>query len=481
MAKKIQTNNRTQIHLQLTLLVSLSSAFVLSGCSGSDDTNEVPDTGVLANSDTGVHPDAAPIYPDAAEPIMDAGMAPDTGPVTDDNDSFAEAREININGKLSGAINPAGDIDYFSFEGTEGDWIAITTERLRSNQPSNLDTVVTLYDSSMEQLARNDDDIAGIDSDSEIIYHVAATGTYFLKVEDFSTTRDDRENEGGAGFRYSVKVDRFVTENNDFVTVDAERGNDAASANDFSFFTGGSRPVGYALGTLTDPADVDVYRFTIPPGAANNFRIQVMPAGPSGYGSTSGLGDMWVTNVSGSTITARISNADQTLFRLSPSLPGGDYLLWLAHPGDAAGANDHYVVKNFIFNENPAEMLEERNNTEAGAEEIPLSETSRAGYIISALPDGDTDHYKINLQPNEKVSVFCGSRTAGSGIVDVTASVRDQSGTTIATGTESATISIALRDLVVTSSVAYIQLDRGPQLMDVTGDWVRCGIRAEMD
>ena len=481
MAKSYRTTFTEIFRSKPTWIFGLSFAAFLSGCSENDEQNTLPDTGSIVNADTGVHPDAAPIYPDAAESIMDAGMAPDTGPVTDDNDSFAEAREINVNGKLSGAINPAGDIDYFSFEGTEGDWIAITTELVRSNQTSNLDTVVTLYDSSMEQLARNDDDIAGINSDSEIIYHVAATGTYFLKVEDFSTTRDDRENEGGAGFRYLVKVDRFVTENNDFVTVDEERGNDAASANDFSFFTGGNRPVGYALGTLTDSADVDVYRFTIPAGDVRNFRIQVMPAGPSGYGSTSGLGDMWVTDVSGSTIAARISNADQTLFRLSPSLEAGDYLLWLAHPGDTAGVNDHYVVKNFIFNENPPETLDQRNDTQVGAEEIPLSETSRAGYIISALPDGDTDFYKINLQPDEKVSVFCGSRTAGSGIVDVTANVIDQSGMTIATGTESATISIALRDVVVTSSVAFIQLDRGPQLMDVTGDWVRCGIRAEKD
>ena|GEM_PF-1362994 len=481
MANQSKILNRNLIRLRLLQLVALSSAVVMFGCSESEDGNETPTPGVPTNTDSGVHPDAAPIYPDAAEMIMDAGMAPDTGPVTDDNDSFAEARELDINGKLSGAINPPGDVDYFRFQGTAGDWIAITTERVSSNQVNNLDTVVTLYNSSMEQLARNDDDIAGINSDSEIIYHVAATGDYFLKVEDFSTTREDRDNEGGAGFRYLVKVDRFITENNDFVTVDAERGNDAASANDFSFFTAGSRPVGYALGTLTDNGDVDVYRVTIPPGEARNFRIQIMPAGPNGYGSTSGLGDIWLTDVSGSTVSAKISNADQTLFRMSPSLPGGEYLLWLAHPGDAAGANDHYVVKNFIFNENPAEMLDMRNNTQEGAEELPLRDSDRAGYIISALPDGDTDHYKIELQPNEKVSVFCGSRTAGSGIIDVTAYVRDKSGMTLATGTESATVSIAIRDVTVTSSIAYIQLDRGAQLTDVTGDWVRCGIRAAAD
>jgi hypothetical protein len=188
---------------------------------------------------------------------------------------------------------------------------------------------------------------------------------------------------------------------------------------------------------------------------------------------------MWITDVSGSTISARIDNSSQDLFVLSPSILPGDYLLWVAHPGNAAGANDHYVMKSIVRGDNPKEQDDATNNSRSGAETIAMSNaTVRTGFVLVDLPDGDSDHFKFEVKAGEDVYVSCGSRTSGSGILDLTATVTDLGGTVIAANTETATSAAVLSKMTITSTLAYLRLSRGAQDMEVSGQWARCGIRA---
>jgi hypothetical protein len=104
-------------------------------------------------------------------------------------------------------ISPARDEDYYSFEGTAGDWIQIVTIANPEDDPALIDTVITLFDASMTQIAENDDSVPRINTDSEIITRLPATGTYYIQVQEFSTWMMETP-EGGSTFTYQINVGR---------------------------------------------------------------------------------------------------------------------------------------------------------------------------------------------------------------------------------------------------------------------------------
>jgi len=119
------------------------------------------------------------------------------------------------------------------------------------------------------------------------------------------------------------------------------------------------------------------------------------------------------------------------------------------------------------------------NDTREGAETIAMSSaTTRSGFILSDLGFGDVDNFKFEVQAGEQVAVACGSRSSGSGIQELTATVTDMSGAMVGSGTETATSGISLQELTITSTIGYLTLTRGSQDMSVTGQYVRCGVRA---
>lgn len=104
------------------------------------------------------------------------------------NDSCSSATPIS-SGMLLGSLSPHGDIDVYSFTGTQG--ATITIDTLGQQDPfgplfglnSEIDTVVELLDSSCNQIALNDD--ANIFTlGSQLTFTVPATGTYFIRVSD---------------------------------------------------------------------------------------------------------------------------------------------------------------------------------------------------------------------------------------------------------------------------------------------------------
>ena len=76
------------------------------------------------------------------------------------------------------------------------------------------------------------------------------------------------------------------------------------------------------------------------------------------------------------------------------------------------------------------------------------------------------------------MSVFCGSRTAGSGVVGLQAALTDSTGTTvIEMDSESATEGVAIEEASVSAAGTYLlRLTKGSQDPMVSGDWVRCGV-----
>lgn len=142
----------------------------------------------------------------------------------------------SITQKINGVISQDGDVDYFSFEGREGEgvsiWVAADVEG------SALDSVLTLYDSDgATVLATNDDN--GITRDSFIRFTLPHSGTFYIKVESY-------DGSGSENHFYTLYLRREVA-NDDF-------GDDFETA----------MPIERNQtieGTIGHRGDVDVFRF----------------------------------------------------------------------------------------------------------------------------------------------------------------------------------------------------------------------------
>src|SRR5688500_2607994 len=292
--------------------------------------------------------------PDTGSMTLDGGPA-DTGrrdaprpdrfvPMGDGNDSFAEAETLEFGPMMpgTGALNPAMDSDFYTFEGMAGQWVWISTTANPDDDPTMVDTVITLYDSTMNQIAENDDGVPRINVDSEIITRLPDTGTYYIEVQEFSAWLPDDgiDPEGDPTYTYELDIIE-ISDMAAAVTVDTETGDDVASALPITQ----SMDFGLVLGTFDDATDIDVFTVTIAGTTARNLTAHVMPTGINGYGSTSAA-RIWITNEAGTEIIARIDQADD-YSEISPSVMPGMYRVFVEHSPAAVAENDFYVLKVF--------------------------------------------------------------------------------------------------------------------------------------
>ncbi len=462
-----------------TLAVLMAAVLVGgTGCGGSSSPADAGmGTDAMTPADAG-GADAGGADAGAADAGSMDGATSEAGPTADGNDSFATATPIMIDDSspTSGAIDPAGDLDYYSFTGAAGQWIGIFTQANPMDDPTKVDTVLTLYDASMTQIAENDDAIPRVSTDSEIITRLPADGTYYVLAQEWSTWDGTGAAKGDPSFTYDIRI-LSLDGSGPVVTVDPETGDDVASAAAVTF----SMNTQIVLGTLRDTSDVDVYTITVPAGSTQILDAALLPEGPMGDGSTTHVGHAWITDMAGSTIIARI---DPTAgpFQLVPSLDPGTYQLFVDDPGGAAGANDFYVLKLALAAENPVEMMEVANDTLSTAEPLMLNDVTgmtgvQQGPILSHLGMGDTDHFSFTVADNMDVSLACGSAREGSGVHGLTVDLLDSTGTSLVSRTETLTDDLFVNNQhITTGGTYYLRLTEASQDATVTGDWVRCGV-----
>lgn len=453
--------------------VSFTSAFLAVACGESEET---PDGGTATFADADEGEEDATTFPDAERPDRGPdGGRPDTGRVdggaNDPNMDFDTAQTVELNSAngISGTIDPAADLDYFMVEIPADTWVIFDIEANPNGEPDLLDSVITIYNPARQQIAQNDDQLMANTLDSEVVYHVKEAGTYYVKVEDYSTF-SMQEPEGGPLKDYVLSV--FSGFNDEIITVETEAGDDVASAQ----MVGTNEGYGYVMGTYRDASDTDVYRFTVPTTALQNYTIDLMPTGTNAFGSTP-TGLVWVTDTTGSTVSAR-ANFTENYNALTPALRGGGtYLIHVQHPATAAGMNDFYVIKLNSYDENPAKIAEPTNNTVMGAEVVALEdEMPRAGYRGGSLTDGDVDYYSVDIRTGEQLAVYCSSGSGGSGVQGLTVQVTTSTGG-IFSVTEAPPAVLAL-EATTSTGTTIIRLSKEGQDPEVIGNWYRCGFQA---
>ena len=328
-------------------------------------------------------------------------------------------------------IGAPGDIDYFTFQATAGDWIRVKGD---TESGSEVNTVVTLYNADGSiQVAENNNPVGSSSDDGELAYRVIETGTYCLEVQDRSTWLGN-DPAGGPGYAYRalmVPIDyvpydyyNFDTEPNDSTT---------ASQTGLSFSTNNDLQISTAIaGLFDDASDIDVYEWTAPTGALA-FSLYFTPPGSDGYGSTQDPGIIRVYEADGSTVLAELDvqkGADR--FSSVPVTAGNTYYIEVNAPvAFSPGANDfYYLIFNTTLSLNQQEADDTTNNTSAGAEVAPpqADGTTMRHYVGGTLTAGDDDWWHFQAPTGADIVLACSSWRAGSGVRDATFTIHDDPG-----------------------------------------------------
>ena len=104
----------------------------------------------------------------------------------DDHSNIANgATPVTSGVAAPGAINPGGDVDYFSIAITEASQSTPVT--ITATTTGSLDTNGTIFDSTGRQLAF-DEDIVQANRNFRAVTTVRANGTYYIRVRAFAST-----------------------------------------------------------------------------------------------------------------------------------------------------------------------------------------------------------------------------------------------------------------------------------------------------
>ena len=338
------------------------------------------------------------------------GPVPAVTPETEPNNTSATANVLNLSASaqpcaiVSGAINPGGDIDFFTFTGAPAGsrvWIETDSGGTQNAGATSRDTVIDLLAADGTTVIENDDDDGtGNGGDGTVETGLAsmiggrtlvAGGTYFIRVRAFSATAIVNP--------YRL----FVTLTNVAATPEVEANNTAATAN--AIVTGGS-PVGLRSGSIGVAGDADYYSVVATAGNIVYFNVD---ADPERDGTGTDLvvefrdpADVLLLSVD-SSITGSLANpaAEGANFTISTS---GTYFIKVRHFSATGTGTYHIMVGSCsgdpISSPTPVVTPEtEPNNTPATANVLDLTAAPCAIVSAAINPGGDLDFFTFTGAP----------------------------------------------------------------------------------
>jgi len=379
--------------ITLRLLLALLLSIALAGCPTGDDDDSVapPDD----------DDDVESCDEDSDCSRFDNGLevCDDNACVEGDrNNSRDESQLLGYDSTAQLYIAPAGDVDWFRFNGTEGDLVLISTE---ATQPDDLDTVVIYYDQQGNQIGFNDDftRVGSVPPDSRLYVGVPATGTFYISVEDRRSWANDPQDppEGGADFQYSITLAQAGSTSN--VPVVSEPNESSGEAMDWGVE---AYSTNYTLGGNLE-ADGDQDWIRVPVLAGEVLRLYgfpntgtvarpavqvIMPDATTPIRTYTGLS--WATEDRG----------------FVPVLEDGDYYLKVTDE-NGTGGFDHWYFLHAAKNEPEEGFVAEVEPNDTTGEDLGFaggtSATARIWGRIGA--PGDADRFTLNAAAGDRVTV----------------------------------------------------------------------------
>lgn len=423
--------------------------------------------------------------------------------------TFATAQDIVVGDQNPTACqlnNPSADSGFFKFSGNKGDAMIIYTTSKTGTDPFDttyLDTVVTLYDAQMNQIAQNDDPTPRFTNDAEIWTILPATGDYVIQVQECNGAYPQGCADPAEITTFDYEVGVIQTGPGAPIITTEDPPNDAPNdASDPTALTGVNyepSDTSYYLSTIygafNTATDVDVYSFTMPIDVAVNPEGRALgnffglPAHDTGNGSTGAIGKIWI--VDPADVTHKVAEVDLTKGTVpadvgAPLTLGQEYYLFVSKEAGAAGANDFYFMRHYGGGSNPIELDDAGNNVAATAE--ALSDAGEAGFLASYFVDGnltpaatDVDYYALAVPSGAAtISVACGAQRSGSGLRGMKFEVRTPANVLVGTTqTDVADDDVFLDKAAVPggATVLHLKVYGATQDALVTSDFYRCGVR----
>lgn len=482
--------------MKFKVLSGLVALALFAGVGCGDDTTATGGSGGNGGGGTGGNGGDGT----GGTPVITTGGNGEGGMNTGDgNDSFAESIPLEEDqGFLigQGELDPAdADADYFSFSGTAGDAVFIFADAKPEGDEfaeGYIDTVLTIYDANENPVAINDDPFPRTSQDSALYTILPATGTYYIKVEEFCAwapagTCESAYFDNLSDLAYLVAVTTLDPAENSNVDEAAEPNDTVGTSSIMEYEAAdvGQYYLSIAWGEYADASDVDGIVFTPPAdvavtvGSRASASIILPPPGIDGNGSSENPGLITVRDASDA-IIAQFDMSNETediTSRATLDFPvtlGTQYFLTNeAGPVADGPSSPFYFVVHSVGSGNPVEAA--ANDTAATAEALTASQTSY--FIEGDLPATDVDFYSVGVL-DETITVVCGALRSGSGAEDFTVRVLTADGATeLASETESVTTELLIQDIDVGANTSLvIEMTKGGQSPTVTSNYYRCGI-----
>jgi len=426
----------------------------------------------------------------------------------DTNENFDQAAQLTIDDTgvqdtldACQTADQVWDADYYTFAGTAGQAILISTDAKPNDDPyadGYLDLVITVYDKDHNQIAQNDDPFPRSTQDSSLFTILPADGTYFIKVEEFCASE---LAQGGCGpdyfpalsfYDYAIGIGSLDPAMDG--TVQEKEPNDTgATASAFTYAQ--ANPGQYYLTVawgdflandkdfflLHIPADVES---ALQPNSRTTAGISFYPAGIGGDGSSTSAGIVQFIDPMDMSIVAEF-DASKGAEGQPPLTADKDY--WVVVNGTNTGATPFYFLNHSVGGSNPLEaegMAQGVNDTtpEDLTNSVQDNMDGTYSYFIEGnLPQGggtaDKDEFTVDSNGVATVTVACGSARSGSGLTNFKVTVLNGA-TSLGTAVEAADKDLVLQNVAVPNGVTKltVKLEASGQSATVTSDFYRCGI-----
>lgn len=421
-----------------------------------------------------------------------------------DGASMATAVPLTSNKAQADSLVPTGGSRWFQFDGSAGDFVLLATQTAQvANQYDDtiIDTVITLYDPDQQPVAMNDDSLGSATPDSELWSKLAKTGTYYVEVSECWTwvaanpgaqiTCGGTANKSDTQF--SVYYDDVQVDPLPGVAFESESNNTLANANLLAYVKAntGLYFAEMLLGDLGNGADKDYYGFSVPTDVkVSQGRLtagfSLLPAGAMGDGSPlTGVTATLVNATNNQVLAVLDLDGNDLRVPVQNKGSGASYAVLIQHNSSSYTTQDWYVVQHTLGGSNPMETSEAQNNAFSGAESLKAaSSTAQAvDYFIGGdIIDGgaDVDYFSVNVPSGmTKITVSCGSKYMGSGVVDFAVQVFTAGNAEMTGGPQvESSSAISLKNLAIPypSSKLILKLSAGGQSSGIAGTFYECGV-----
>ncbi|MBK7584324.1 MAG: PPC domain-containing protein [Myxococcales bacterium] len=438
------------------------------------------------------------------------------GAKPDGNDTKETATQTKIGtdpakDAVAGALDPvATDQDWYKFDGKKGQALNIITSAKTGTDkfdPTYVDLVITMYDSTGKKLAEQDDPNPRSSNDPYILTVLPADGTYYIRVLECTAW----EKGGAANCAPVAKITKknyslYISE---ILFTDAgevkevEPNETEAAATPLTFKKNPNQAGSYYLttmmGTFSSATDVDTYSFTmatditVASGSRLNGSLYTQEGGVDGNGSTTSPGEIWITTKAApSVILAKVDfSKKDTKSGLGQSLDvpligGTEYVAFYKRAATQTGGNDFYFDLAGAGAGNPVEKETASENDTMGTAEALTMATGTAGsyFVEGDLKNNgaDVDWFSMNVPAtgSDTVSIACGAERSGSGLRGFTMTLQKGDGSAITGGSAVETADKdALIDKIPTptgQAKLLLKLNASSQDSTIMGTYYRCGI-----